>query len=204
MNKLLKLMKTKINNENGSISIYIIIFMVFFLPFALWVGSQVPLKYEMSETVRQMTYNTADSMISRLDQSSIASGHPEIDVAEAMSVADSMLRKTMNLDIDGNPTGKGMLKEQISIIGPFTESDILALPVEDGDIVLPTDVGVYVYVLNNPSMLSGITIKGLNPILNNSVIVRANIPLVSGGLGGRAVVHQTGVSEVSLNTGVTP
>lgn len=194
--------KKTIRNEKGSISIYVIIFMVFFLPFICWIGVQLPLKYEVQDSVKQITSNTTDSMISRLDSNLLADGLVEVDVNEAMQVADSMIRTSLNLDENGNPKGDGILQEHIDINGPYTLEDLDDLKVEDGAYVLPQDPGVYVYVLNHPSQIN---IKGLLPINQTSVIVQANIPVETKGLlGGRALIHKTGFSEAKIDTGVTP
>lgn len=193
-----------LKKETGSASMYMIIFMVFFLPFALWIGVKLPMKIESTYTIKQMVDNAADSAVSRLDEESLTQGEVAIDPTEANEVVNALIRKTLNLDENGNPSGKGILKEQIPFYSPLTIQNIQSLPKDSktGEYILPEDVGVYVYIVNNPT--TSISVKGILPITKTSVIVRANIPIENGGwLGNRVVVHKTGVSEAELNINYT-
>lgn len=216
-----------LKNQNGSITMYTIIFMIFFLPFALWVGVNLPMKYQYTYEIKELVSNTADSMISRLDYDELAKGHVKIDEVEAVELAEDMIRSGFNLDTNDNPSGEGILKETIPIREVITidDSNLSAFADRDGagvyTLSLPSiqnklhgtkqeeelvnneiqeKKGVHLYIINEPS--TAFKIKGINsPITETTVIVHAVIPVENGGLlGGRTVIHRTGVSEAQINT----
>ncbi len=201
LSKIKERINRTIKNENGSVSVYFIIFMIFFLPFAIWIGVQLPVKYELGDEVTQMVQNTADSIISRLDQPALASGTLKIDEQEATTVADSIIKESLNLDDNFDPSGKGVLKEHIPVyIQHIDDLSNLSVDPDTGAYVLPQDVGVYVYLIDNPSQ--PIQIEDVSPIDKTSVVVQANIPVEDGGMFGmRNVIHRTGVSEAHIYTG---
>lgn len=204
-----------VNNQKGSTSIYFIIFMIFFLPFAIWVGVHLPVKYEATYTVKQMTSNTADSIVSRLDKEALSRGVVWIDPVEAEDVARRMIQTTLNLDDDWFSSEEGILNHD-NDDGPFPFHfveirDSYSLqnefPIDervDGEIILPEEKGVYVYVLNGLPYGEEVKFKGLLPIDKTSVIVRANIPVSTGSLFGveeGTVISKTGVSEAQIYIG---
>lgn len=186
------------SNEKGSASMYFIIFMMFFLPFAIWVGVQLPLKYETTYTVKQMVSNTADSIISQLDNDALARGVVSVKANDADEIAREMIHTTLNTDEEGQPSGEGILKDPVPIHSPLSLDDITSLPQneETGEYILPQETGVYVYIINNPPKV--IDIEGLLPIDHTSVVVHANIPVTA---NGTTVIHRTGVSEAQIHTG---
>jgi len=205
-------LKRAIHNESGSISMYILIFMVFFLPFAVWIGVHLPVKFELSQQLKQIVSNTADSMIVRLDQERLSQGKVEVDFDEAVEIGKEMMRKSLGLDENWQADNEGLLIYDKPI--PFYAKEITSIyalkeefgdTMENGEYVIPEDVGVYIYVLNNLPYGQSIKFKGLLAIEDSSavVIVRANIP-VGGGYAspGKAttVIHQTGVSEANIHT----
>lgn len=198
-NKLKARLKGSFLNEKGSVSIYVLIFMIFFLPFVIWVGVQLPIKIESTYSVKQMVSNTADSIISRVDIEELAAGRIAVNMDEAKDVAKPMIQNTLNLDENNDPSGKGLLKENIPI--EIVEG-IWHLPQDENEeYMLPQEVGVYVYIVNNPTG-SVMRIANLLPIERTSVIVQANIPIEDGGfMGGRTVIHKTGFSEAQLKAG---
>lgn len=192
--------------------------MIFFLPFAIWVGVHLPIKYEATYAIKQMTSNTADSIVSRLDKESLAKGIVWIDTEEAKETAELMVKGTLNLDEDWLASEGGILNHD-NTDGPFPfhfveirdsytlEEEFPVDEREDGEIVLPREKGVYVYVLNGLPYGEVVKFKDLPPIENTSVIVRANIPVSTGSLfGGEegTVITRTGVSEAQLHIGELP
>ena len=206
------------NNEEGSIMTYVIIFMVFFLPFAVWVGVQLPIKYQYTYEIKQTTNNMADSMISRLDETELAKGKVVVKEEEALEVATSMMRAAYNLDENLEPINDGVIKEKLNL--HFHWLDGLeeigsVFDEEEGELVLPdyklpdecenpeyrngqperceikpheTD-GVHVFVLNGIAEGTQIHFQNIElPIQNTSVIVHANIPVETDGLLGGRTV----------------
>ena len=102
-------LKRAIHNESGSISMYILIFMVFFLPFAVWIGVHLPVKFELSQQLKQIVSNTADSMIVRLDQERLSQGKVEVDFDEAVEIGKEMMRKSLGLDENWRADNEGLL-----------------------------------------------------------------------------------------------
>lgn len=186
-------------NETGSISMYVLIFMVFFLPFVIWVGVNLPLKMEGTHEVKQMTSNTADSIISRLDESELTKGKVVIDYAKAKPIAEDMVRSTLKLDENDMPSGEGMLQDQI----PIKVSDLSGLEslpkTSEGAYELPSEAGVFIYIVNNPTEKK-ILIDKLSPIDKTTAIVQANIPFGKVSMiNGKTMIHKTGVSEAGLH-----
>lgn len=199
---ILPLLK-RIENQKGSISMFILIIMIVFLPFTIWVGVQLPEKIQATYAIKQMAMNTADSVITRLDQAALSHGNVRVDMTEGMEVADLMIRGTLNLDEEGNPSGKGVLKEQIPIHFADTVTDLEKIEnPATGEIryKLPDKTGVYVYILNEPANpVTILTENGPIDIEDTTVIVRANIPIETGGFASRTMIRKTGVAEASLN-----
>lgn len=203
MKSLFSLVVEKFREEKGSISMFVMVLMIVLLPFGLWVGVQLPEKIQATYAVKQMAMNTADSIITRLDESALSQGHVRVDIDEAREIADLIIRETLNLDSEGNPSGKGVLKEPIQI--HFLDGNDL-IPVDESyngqpTYTLPRDPGVYVYILNEPTPRYVYTEWRSDPVWieNTSVIVRANIPIQTFTEASRTMISKTGVSEATIN-----
>ena len=129
-----------------------------------------------------------------------------------------MVRGTLNLDKDWLASEDGILNHD-NTDGQFPFyfveiKDSYGLQEEptlskkhEGEIILPREKGVYVYVLNGLPYSEVVKFEDLPPIENTSVIVRANIPISTGSLfGGEegTVITRTGVSEAQLHIGELP
>lgn len=217
--KIKKRIKQSVENNKGSAMMYFIIFMIFFLPFAIWVGIHLPIKYESTYTIKQMVSNTADSIVSRLHEEEIAEGKVWINPNLAKEVAVSMVKETLNVEYV--EADKHFIVSDQSVIGSkqipfhFTEfkdlidinNDITLEKDGNGTFILPDSKGIYVYILNGLPYGEEVKFKDLTPIENTSVIVRANIPVSTGSLfGGEegTVIKKTGYSEAFFHVGETP
>lgn len=199
-NKFFKRIENVTRNETGSVSVYFIIFMIFFLPFSIWIGVQLPLKYEAGYKVNQMAQNTADSIVSRLDHVELANGRVAIDLVEAEEVSNMIVRTVLNLDEHNNPSGKGLIPRDEKIPIELLSWSTLEKDTKSNEYLLPEEVGVYVYVINNPT--ETIKIKNLLPLDKTSVVVHAVIPVEDGGMfGHRNIIKRTGVAEAEIYTG---
>lgn len=191
----------RLKSEHGSISLFVLIMMIVLLPYTFWVGVHLPQKIQATYAIKQMAMNTADSIITRLDESALSDGRVRVDVEQGMEIADLMIRGTLNLDENYNPSGEGLLKERVPV-WYATSLDRLDTVEDDGRVYykLPEETGVYVYFLNEPERTFTIlTENGPIEIANTSVVVRANVPIETGGLASRTMITKTGVSEVTLN-----
>jgi|SRR5690625_2469059 len=206
LSKIKEKFLSKLKNEQGSIMLYTIIFMIFFLPFSIWVGVQIPIRYQQTYEIRQNTHNTADSMISRIDQTALSSGLIRVDPIEAYEVGDSMTKVAYKLDDDYQPSGGGVLREEIPFyfhnLNGLYEIDS-AFVEEDGAYTMPKEPGVHAFVLNGIPEGAKIHFKGVKtPVEKTSVIVHSAIPIEDGGVfGSRIIIQRTGISEVEFNLG---
>lgn len=203
MKKWLKEGWSLIQNEKGNIMLYFIIMAMILTPFAIWIGVQLPLQVEGSKNIKHIVYNTADSMISRVDKELLQTGILEVDVEEASEVGKKILLSSFNLDEKGNPSGNGLIKQHIPIYTLTSMVDEEGKPLEKnakGQYILPKKVGIYLYILNSPK--EPIYIKGLLSVNKTSVLVHANIPLeVKGVFASKNIIHHTGFSEGEIHHG---
>mgnify|MGYP001277063028 CR=1 FL=1 len=203
MKRIIPTLLERLKNQQGTISLYVLILMIVFVPFTIWVGVQLPEKIQATYTIKQMAMNTADSMITRLDQDALSHGRVKVDVSEGTKVAELMIRGTLHLDAEGKPSGKGVLKDTIPIHFSETVADMEKIENPDtGEIryKLPDATGVYVYILNEPSNpVTILTESGPIIVDHTTAIVRANIPIETGGFASRTMIHKTGVAEAVLN-----
>lgn len=194
---------SRMKNKQGSISMFVLIMMLVLLPWTIWVGVHLPQKVQATYSVKQMAINTANSIITRLDETALSEGHVRVDVAEGVEIAELMVKGTLNLDENYNPSGEGLLQERVPIWYAFSLDDLKTVENADsGDVYykLPNETGVYVFFINEPTeKLTVLTENGPVELENTSVIVRANIPIETGGLASRTMITKTGIAEATLN-----
>lgn len=164
-------MRKKLKSAKGSVSIFVIIVMIFLLPFAIWVGIELPKMHELNQRVKDAVDSAAASAVTSANGVDQDSGLVTIDHTKAEDSARQVFALKMGLSFDAS--GGLYAKDESHI--EYVERDMPYIDVFDS--------------------------KNPNPQYKNStVIVTATVTFKNSSIFGRDItVTQTGMSEARFN-----
>lgn len=186
----------KLNETNGAISIYVIIMMVFLLPFALWVGIELPKSHEYNQRVKDAVDSASASGVTLIDTPAIDSDTivvPLID-KQAKALAIQIFALKMGLETKGDYSNVELVPPEGSLIKEATiKVEVPDADVSDGeedDFIVTKDKSKTLYVQ---------TANGKKKVENSSVIVTATVTYKKAGfLGNDITVTHVGINQARL------
>lgn len=164
-------MRKTLKNTKGAVSIFVVIFLAFLLPFAIWVGIELPKMHEMNQRVKDAVDSAAASAVTS---------------AETVDQENMMVRiNHHNAEVSARQVFALKLGLKFKSSG-----EIYASPDSFVEYIEPDMPYVQVYDSQNP-----------NPKFKNStVVVKATVTFKNVGILGRDLtVTQTGISEAKFN-----
>jgi len=175
-----------LNNSEGAISIFAVLILVFLLPFAIWVGIELPKSHEANQRVKDAVDSAAASAITLVKSEEFADGRILLDKQNANIVAQEIVAEKMGLELK---SGKYVPKE--------------------GSSIKPDGLELWVTVIDDSNMPNGtpytVTPKTTGKTWNKklerpTVVVEAKMTFKKiGWWGNDLTVYQTGMSQVVNN-----
>lgn len=182
-------MLKKLKETNGSISVYVIIILVFLMPFAIWVGIELPKTHEINQRVKDAVDSASASAVTAIDSSSINGDSTVIplDREGAKGIAVQIFASKMGLKVQGDASNIEVVPKEGSII----EDAVLEVDVLDEESGVTGDTSRPFYVQ---------TQNGKRKIENSTVIVTATVTYQKIGFMGRDItVTHVGMSQAKMN-----
>lgn len=175
--------KRIVDNSNGAMSIFGVLMLVFLLPFAIWVGIELPKSHEANQRVKDAVDSAAASAITLVKSEEFADGRVLLDKQNSEIVAKEIVAEKMGLEVK---SGKYVPKE--------------------GSTIKPDGLEVWVTVLDDSDMPNGtpytVTPKTAGKTWNKkierpTVVVEAKMTFKKiGWWGNDLTVYHTGMSQV--------
>lgn len=182
-------MLKKLKEKNGSISVFVIIILVFLLPFAIWVGIELPKTHELNQRVKDAVDSASASAVTSIDSASINGDTKVIPLNEmgATGIAVQIFASKMGLDVKGDASNIELTPPEGSIIQNAVVQ-VAVLDEEDGVTGDPSKPFYYQ------------TKNGRKKIENSTVIVTATVTYEKIGFLGRDItVTHVGMSQAKMN-----
>jgi hypothetical protein len=181
---------SKLKETKGAISLFVIVLMVFLLPFAIWVGIELPKNHELNQRVKDAVDSASSSGVTAIDNDGI---NPDtnvipLDDKQARAIAIQIFASKMGLKVIGDYSNATLEAPEGSFIKEATvKVDVLDVEPEDG---VTTDRA-------NPLKFN--TANGYYKIENSSVIVTATVTYEKVGfLGNDITVKHVGINQAKL------
>lgn len=178
-------MLKKLKEKDGAISLYVIIMLVFLLPFAIWVGIQVPQSHELNQRVKDAVDSASQSGVTAIASEDIK---PDTEViplndAQAKAIAQQIFASKMGLEIK---SGK-----LVPPTGSIVKSAVIDVAVFDNANGVTTDKTKTLYVN---------TANGKRKVEHSSVIVTATVTYKNVGFFGTdTTVTHVGINQALMN-----
>lgn len=186
-------MRKKLKDESGGISIFVIIMMVFLLPFVIWIGIEMPKTHEMNQRVKDAVDSASQagitSISTKTDRFNPDGKVIPLNYNEAVINANRVFAMKMGLENDAD-----------NWLNP-----ILVTP-EGSNIKHVGDINVQVFDdvngpvtgdKNNPLVVQ--TLNGKKKIHHSTVIVDATITFEKIGIFGKDLtVTHVGMNQVKM------
>lgn len=168
---MLKILK----NNHGGISMFTLVIMIFLLPFAIWVGIELPKSYEMNQRVKDAVDTASATAVTRTNGMPEDGEYIYINKSDAEKVATQIFSSKLGVEYQGwNPTTQG---HEFQIPGKSAIKSIDKYKVRIFDPENPEEW------LNRDGQKVE-TILGDEKITNSSVIVEAQVTFKKIGLFG--------------------
>lgn len=179
--------RKKLTETNGSISISVIIMMAFLLPFAIWVGLELPKAHEYNQRIKDAVDSASSSGVTAIDNDGINSDTNVIplDDKQARAIAIQIFASKMGLETNGDFNNVVLIPPEGSFVKEATIK-VDVLDVEDGVTKVAADT-LYFQTAN-----------GKKRVENSSVIVTATVTY-EGVLGRDNTVTHVGINQVRLS-----
>ena len=184
MNKLNRTLK----NRNGSSSIFVIMILVFLLPFAVWVGIELPKSHEANQRVKDAVDSAASSAVTIVDNSRFEDGYVKYNDSELFNLASNIVAEKIGAElVDGvwqPKEGSAIKKDSI---------DIKVRAYDHEEVNESTPLSINAVIPNSNGSYWTKTIK------KPTVIVETKVTYKKIGLWGEDVtIYQTGMSQVNM------
>lgn len=181
----MKKLTKKLKDTSGAISIFAVMIMVFLLPFAIWIGIELPKMHEANQRVKDAVDSAASSAITIIDNSKFEDGEILLDDGTVKALAVQLVGEKLGIDAS---TGELLPKEGSSIMKEGIEIKVRAI--DDAD--LPPGGSITV-----SSQVPGKT--WTKSISKPTIIVETQVTYKKiGWWGDDLTVYHVGMSQVNL------
>lgn len=183
-----------LNNSKGSTMLFTLVLMVFLIPFAIWLGIELPKMHEMNQRAKDAVDSASASAVTRISEKSAPEMNNDITLIdinddEARKVAEQIFSDKLGIDFKGYVDGKAQFE------------------ISNNSIVKSVnDFEVWIYDVNNKGIWFDTesqkvkTLNGTEKLKNSSVVVQASVTFKKIGLfGGDMKVTHVGVSQAYYN-----
>jgi predicted nucleic acid-binding protein len=179
---------SKLKETQGAISLFVIVLMVFLLPFAIWVGIELPKNHELNQRVKDAVDSASSSGVTAIDNDGI---NPDTNVVplddkQARAIAIQIFASKMGLKVIGDYSNATLEAPEGSFIKEATVK-VDVLDVEDGVTKVKANT-LYFQTAN-----------GNKRVENSSVIVTATVTYEKVGFLGKDItVTHVGINQAKL------
>jgi predicted nucleic acid-binding protein len=179
---------SKLKETKGAISLFVIVLMVFLLPFAIWVGIELPKNHELNQRVKDAVDSASSSGVTAIDNDGI---NPDtnvipLDDKQARAIAIQIFASKMGLKVIGDYSNATLEAPEGSFIKEATVK-VDVLDVEDGVTKVKANT-LYFQTAN-----------GNKRVENSSVIVTATVTYEKVGFLGKDItVTHVGINQAKL------
>jgi predicted nucleic acid-binding protein len=179
---------SKLKETQGAISLFVIVLMVFLLPFAIWVGIELPKNHELNQRVKDAVDSASSSGVTAIDNDGI---NPDtnvipLDDKQARAIAIQIFASKMGLKVIGDYSNATLEAPEGSFIKEATVK-VDVLDVEDGVTKVKANT-LYFQTAN-----------GNKRVENSSVIVTATVTYEKVGFLGKDItVTHVGINQAKL------
>lgn len=189
---MLKILK----NNHGGISMFTLVIMIFLLPFAIWVGIELPKSYEMNQRVKDAVDTASATAVTRTNGMPEDGEYIYINDEDAKRVAHQIFSSKLGVEFKGWNDATQKYEFEIP-----KESAILSIDSYDVRVFDPENPGEWL----NQDEQKVATISGKEKITHSSVLVEAKVTFKKIGLFGGSkdeegkIVNTTTVTHVGIS-----
>lgn len=181
-------MRKKLQETTGAISLYVIMMMVFLLPFAIWVGIELPKSHELNQRVKDAVNSASQSGVTAIANDEIMPDTKVIplDDKQAKAIATQIFASKMGLGVKGDYSNPELVPPE----GSHIDSAVIKVEVFDNESGVTAD---------KSNILFHQTANGNRKIEYSTVIVTATVTYGKiGFLGKDITVEHVGINQARM------
>ena len=184
----MKKIKHKLKSQSGAISIFAVLMMVFLLPFAIWIGIELPKMHEANQRVKDAVDSAASSAVTIVDNSRFDEGFVQYNDSEINQVASQMVADKLGVVLE-----KGKWQPKLGSSIKKDSVEIRVRSYDHGEVSESMPLSVTGSIPNKDAMYWTKTIE------KPTVIVEAKVTYKKiGWWGNDLTVYHTGMSQVNM------
>lgn len=188
------MIKRKLKENKGGISIFTVMILVFLLPFAIWVGIEFPKMHETNERVKDAVDSSAASTVTLLDNSEYIEGKILFQSSDEIEESAREIF-AMKMGLDYFPGTKTFAPKPGSNIDDESDIKVVVQSFDDNDLFIngvPSEMPI-------SSVLMGTDGWNRN-IKHPTIVVEAELTFKKiGWFGKDLTVTHVGMSQVKMN-----